>query len=132
MGEKYNAVNQKGRTAVNRVEEKFCFQGEKTYCPAPFFWTDAGVGVYVDTLEPTEFTFGKDKIKINMPESCDVVLFSGTPAQIIQEYMGLFGPGKAAAEMGVRPMGLRQSLGQPAENRAAAGRAEQSSLARPP
>ena len=94
MGEKYNAVNQKGRTAVNRVEEKFCFQGEKTYCPAPFFWTDAGVGVYVDTLEPTEFTFGKDKIKINMPESCDVVLFSGTPAQIIQEYMGLFGPAK--------------------------------------
>lgn len=34
MGEKYNAVNQKGRTAVNEVEEKFCFQGEKTYCPA--------------------------------------------------------------------------------------------------
>ena len=34
MGEKYNAVNQKGHTAVNEVEEKFCFQGEKTYCPA--------------------------------------------------------------------------------------------------
>ena len=32
MGEKYNAVNQKGHTAVNVVEEKFCFQGEKTYC----------------------------------------------------------------------------------------------------
>jgi len=28
MGEKYNAVNQKGHTAVNEVEEKFCFQGE--------------------------------------------------------------------------------------------------------
>ena len=40
MGEKYNAVNQKGRTAVNEVEEKFCFQGEKTYCPAPFCSTN--------------------------------------------------------------------------------------------
>ncbi len=28
--------NQKGKTVVNRVEEKFCFQGEKTYCAAPF------------------------------------------------------------------------------------------------
>ena len=38
MGEKYDALNQKGRVVVNQVEEKFCFQGEKTYCPAPFFW----------------------------------------------------------------------------------------------
>ena len=49
MGEKYNAVNQKGRTAVNEVEEKFCFQGEKTYCPAPFFWTNTGFGLYAAT-----------------------------------------------------------------------------------
>ena len=42
MGEKYNAVNQKGRTAVNRVEEKFCFQGEKTYCPAQMCIRDSG------------------------------------------------------------------------------------------
>lgn len=35
MGEKYDALNQKGRVVVNQVEEKFCFQGEKTYCPTP-------------------------------------------------------------------------------------------------
>lgn len=29
MGEKYDALNQKGRVVVNQVEEKFCFQGEK-------------------------------------------------------------------------------------------------------
>ena len=32
MGEKYDSLNQKGKTVVNQVQEKFCFQGEKTYC----------------------------------------------------------------------------------------------------
>ena len=41
LGERFDALNQKGRRAVCEVEEKFCFQGGKTYCPAPFFWTDS-------------------------------------------------------------------------------------------
>ena len=62
MGEKYNAVNQKGHTAVNEVEEKFCFQGEKTYCPAPFFWTNTGFGLYAATDERTSFRFGEKAV----------------------------------------------------------------------
>lgn len=91
MGEKYDALNQKGRTVVNRVEEKFCFQGDKTYCPAPFFWTDTGFGLYVDTCEVTAFAFGEDEIRVTLPEEADIVLFAGTPEQIIREYMSLFG-----------------------------------------
>ena len=30
MGEKYDAVNQKGKKVINEVNEKFCFQGDKT------------------------------------------------------------------------------------------------------
>ena len=62
MGEKYDALNQKGHAVVNQVEEKFCFQGEKTYCPAPFFWTDSGFGLYADTGETTQFCFGESEI----------------------------------------------------------------------
>ena len=36
MGEKYDSLNQKGRTVVNQVQEQFCFQGDRTYCPTPF------------------------------------------------------------------------------------------------
>lgn len=92
MGEKYDSLNQKGRTVVNQVREKFCFQGDKTYCAAPFFWTDTGFGLYVDTCETTVFTFGEDTIEVSIPETADVVLFSGTPEEIIREYMSLFGP----------------------------------------
>lgn len=91
MGEKYDSLNQKGKTVVNQVQEKFCFQGEKTYCAAPFFWTDTGFGLYVDTCETTTFAFGENAIEITLPETADVVVFSGTPEEMIREYMSLFG-----------------------------------------
>lgn len=92
MGEKYDSLNQKGRTVVNRVQEQFCFQGDKTYCAAPFFWTDSGFGLYVDSCETTVFSFGEEEITVTLPEEAEVVLFSGTPEDILRAYMGLFGP----------------------------------------
>ena len=91
MGEKYDALNQKGHRVVNQVQEKFCFQGEKTYCPAPFFWTDTGFGLYADTCETTVFSFEEGYIEVTIPETADVVLFSGTPEEMVREYMQLFG-----------------------------------------
>lgn len=92
MGEKYDSLNQKGKTVINQVREKFCFQGDKTYCATPFFWTDTGFGLYVETCEVTTFAFNEDSIEVTLPEKADVVLFSGTPETMIREYMGLFGP----------------------------------------
>lgn len=92
MGEKFDSLNQKGNTVVNQVREKFCFQGDKTYCPAPFFWTDTGFGLCVDTCETTVFAFQDDLIEVELPETADVVLFSGTPETIIRDYMSLSGP----------------------------------------
>ena len=77
MGEKFDSLNQKGKKVVNQVREKFCFQGDKTYCATPFFWTDTGFGLYVDTCEVTTFTFQDDNIEVELPETADVVLFSG-------------------------------------------------------
>lgn len=92
MGEKYDSLNQKGKTVINQVREKFCFQEDKTYCTTPFFWTDTGFGLYVDTCEVTTFSFADSCIEISLPETADVVLFSGTPEEMIREYMSLFGP----------------------------------------
>lgn len=103
MGERYDALNQKGRTVVNRVEEKFCFQGDKTYCPAPFFWTDTGFGLYAETGEVTTFRFGADRIAAELPPDCEVILFAGTPSEIIRDYMGLFGPAKLPPEWAFGP-----------------------------
>lgn len=91
LGERFDALNQKGRRVVCEVEEKFCFQGNKSYCPAPFFWTDSGFGLYADTCEVTVFDFREDEIIAELPENCEITLFSGTPESIISEYLSLFG-----------------------------------------
>ena len=91
LGEKFDCFNHKGCRVVNQVEEKFCFQGGKTYCPAPFFWTDTGFGLYLDTCETTVFTFGEKEILAELPCDADVVAFSGSPETIVREYMELFG-----------------------------------------
>jgi len=92
MGEKFDSLNQKGHHVVNQVTEKFCFQGDKTYDPAPFFWTDIGFGLYVDTCKTSEFDFREDEIHVILPEEADLVLFEGKPKSILREYMSLFGP----------------------------------------
>lgn len=90
LGEKFNGINQKGRVVTNKVEEKFCFQGEKTYCAAPFFWTDTGFGLYVHTGEVTEFKF-HDDIELIYPGRALLSIFTGSPADIIREYQAIFG-----------------------------------------
>lgn len=93
MGEKYNGLNQKGKKAVNQVTEKFCHQGENTYLSAPFFVTDTGLGIYVETREKTEFNF-EARIECIFPSDAMVHVFTGTPSEIIAGYMKCFGPAK--------------------------------------
>jgi len=91
MGEKYDCLNHKGKRVRNEVEEKFCFQGEYTYCPAPFFFTDTGFGLYVRTTETTEFDFRDGEIIVLLPADCEVFLLSGSPSEMISDFMSLGG-----------------------------------------
>lgn len=91
LGERYDALNYLGKTAVNAVEEKFCRQGDKTYCPMPFFWTDSGLGVYAETARVTRFEFGGGTITLHLPEGCALHVFSGSPEEIVAAYMRLTG-----------------------------------------
>lgn len=90
MGEKYNRVNQRGLTSNNQIIEKFCYQGDKTYCTAPFFFTDSGFGLYIDTMCKTKFIF-RDEILCVIPRNTELILFTGTPKSILKEYIELFG-----------------------------------------
>ncbi len=91
MGEKFNAINQKGNKVVNKVYEKFCQQGDFTYCPAPFFFTNTGVGFYVDTDKITSFDFKESEILLSVPCEADIYYKVGTPKDIIKAYMQMHG-----------------------------------------
>ena len=93
MGERYNGLNQNNRIVKVEVEEKFCNQGDKSYCPSPFFFTDTGFSFCALSGSTLIFDFTqKDVMTLHTPCGCKFVLNAGTPAKLISEYMSLSGP----------------------------------------
>lgn len=95
MGEKFNCVNQKNLEVEAKVYEKFCNQGEISYCPIPFFFTNTNVGVFVDTFVVTKYEF-KDNIKIKFEKDSKgkwpvLYFFIGSPKEIVEAYTGITG-----------------------------------------
>lgn len=96
LGERFDRVNQKGAHVRAEVTEKFCNQGTVSYLPVPFFFTDAGFGVFVNTETVTEYEFEDSFIRIivgrgsggRLPE---VYLLTGSPAEILKYFSGLTG-----------------------------------------
>ncbi|NMA17952.1 MAG: hypothetical protein GX939_04245 [Clostridiaceae bacterium] len=57
LGEKFDAVNQRGKRPINYVVEKFTHQEDNAYLPIPFVFTDAGVSFYLKNTYPSKFDF---------------------------------------------------------------------------
>lgn len=90
MGERFNGLNQKGKTVENQIVEKFCYQDECTYLTIPFFVTDSGFGLYIETQEKTTFHF-KEAITCQFPADAKIYTFAGEPKEIIKAFMELSG-----------------------------------------
>lgn len=89
LGEKFDAVNQKGKAVETQVIEKFCNQGNISYCVTPFFVTNTGLGIYIDTKKKTKISF-QDEIFCEIPEDAQVYIFTGTIGDILKDYIHLF------------------------------------------
>ena len=89
LGEKFDSVNQKGKTVETQVIEKFCNQGNISYCVTPFFITDSGLGIYIKTGKKTVISL-QDEIICEVPKEAEVTVFTGSIGEIIQDYVGLF------------------------------------------
>ncbi|HWQ06406.1 MAG TPA: hypothetical protein VN453_04245, partial [Feifaniaceae bacterium] len=55
FGEKFDSVDQAGKAPLNYVVEQFANQGDKTYLPIPFFFTEAGVSLLQTTMSRSQF-----------------------------------------------------------------------------
>jgi len=106
LGERFDSLDQAGQTTDICVEEKFTNQGKKTYMPVPFFFTDTGLGIYIDTKRIHKIIF-EEVIAIELPYEKDEILpvihyFSGTPGEILT---------KMASLLGVSPLPPRWAFG---------------------
>ncbi len=86
LGEKFDSVNQKGKTVETQVIEKFCNQGNISYCVTPFFITDSGLGIYIKTGKKTVISL-QDEIICEIPKEAEVTVFTGSIGEII--HMGI-------------------------------------------
>lgn len=93
MGERYNGLNQNDRIVKIEVEEKFCNQGDKSYCPSPFFFTDTWFSFCTLSGGTLIFDFTqKNVITVHVPSNCKFIFNAGAPEKLISEYMSLSGP----------------------------------------
>ncbi|MBE2271086.1 MAG: glycoside hydrolase family 31 [Anaerolinea sp.] len=55
LGERYNALNQRGEVLDVRCYEQYKSQGKRTYMPIPFLLSSAGYGVWVESSRWMQF-----------------------------------------------------------------------------
>ncbi|MFR9216831.1 MAG: TIM-barrel domain-containing protein [Ruthenibacterium sp.] len=94
-GERYTGPDQAGRVVSFSTFEQFTFQGQRSYLPIPFFYTEQGIGVFHQGgCELTaQFKPSGGYISVSLQYQCaagelafqDEFLF-GTPAEILQAY----------------------------------------------
>ena len=84
-------MNQKGKRVHGEVIEKFCHQGEISYCPVQFFMTDAGFGFFTDTKTVVDYAF-EEEISITLRKDHEGkypkgFLLTGSITEMLQEYI---------------------------------------------
>ncbi len=94
MGERYSAIEYRGKQIDNYVYNQYRDQGLKTYIPVPFVINSKGYGVFLDTSCYSKFGFCdrlSDLFEItieldNNKQSLDTYLFFGKPKEILQAF----------------------------------------------
>ncbi len=89
-GERFDAVDQRGRSTNGRVTEKFTRQGDQTYLPVPFLMTDAGYALHRRGSIPAAMRFG-ERLEITqlLDESgrAEDALFFGEPRALLSRFI---------------------------------------------
>lgn len=94
LGERYNALNQRGNVMDVRCYEQYKSQGKRSYMPMPFLLSSAGYGVYVDSARWMQFDLAAGlpdrwvlEADLGPDEMLSLVWFTGRdPLDIIRQF----------------------------------------------
>ncbi len=98
FGERFDALNQRGRTPDATVYEQYKNQGNRTYLPVPFFLSSQGYGCLVKGTARVSYDLGRtahDRWRCfahgpkGRPATLD--LFVGSPAEVLRAYAEVVG-----------------------------------------
>lgn len=95
FGERYNSMEQRGNVIDCYVYNQYRDQGTRTYMPMPFYLTNSGYGLFIDTKAYTKFDIAselKDKCSIaieQVPHISNTTLniYLGEYAELIKSFV---------------------------------------------
>lgn len=99
LGERYNALNQRGNTLDVRCYDQFRYQGKRTYMPVPFLLSSRGYGLWVDSSRWMQFDLAESapdrwtlEADLDPAETLTLRWLTGaTPFEITGKFTGLTG-----------------------------------------
>ncbi len=95
VGESFSRFNKWGTSVVTYSIDNNGHAADGMYKGIPFFLTNGGVGVFVNTYSPVKFDFGAkliNMVQITVPlSSVSFILFLGTPKEVLSQYISLDG-----------------------------------------
>ncbi|MFN8468330.1 MAG: glycoside hydrolase family 31 protein [Caldilineaceae bacterium] len=98
FGERYDAVDQRGRTLDTVVYEQYKNHGNRSYLPVPFFMSSRGYGCHVEGTGRVHYDLGRsapDRWRClafaGSQEQIAVNLFGGEPLAIVRTFTALVG-----------------------------------------
>lgn len=99
FGERFNRVNQSGLNPDICIFEQFTNQREKTYMPIPFFFTEKGYGMLVNSSFYVNYGLSSEtknlleiECKVNdRSPFLDLYMFIAEPKEIIREFIKIAG-----------------------------------------
>jgi alpha-glucosidase (family GH31 glycosyl hydrolase) len=102
LGERFNALNQRGEILDVRVYEQYKSQGKRTYIPLPFLLSSEGYGVYVKSSRWMQFDLAATQLDVwlleadlGLDETLDLTWLTGDSSlDIISQFTLLTGPPK--------------------------------------
>ena len=91
FGERFDALDQRGRFVDTQVYDQYKGQGARSYLPMPFALVvgERCYGIHVDTGRRCFFDVGatdEARLVVESDEECDVVVLEGTPAEIVRAF----------------------------------------------
>jgi alpha-D-xyloside xylohydrolase len=95
LGENFTTFNKNGKTLYTFPHDNYCLGAEEVYKGIPFFLSNAGLGIVFPEYIPMKFDFGETMeglVMITAPaRSLSFYIIFGTPEEIIEEFLKMFG-----------------------------------------
>ena len=96
LGEQFTSFDKSGQRVETSVKQAHGTNSSDTYAPVPFFLSDRGYGMLVETTSDVTFDFGSEtpditSIDVESPVLSVVVFCGSSPKEILSSYTDLTG-----------------------------------------